>query len=130
NPFFARVQANRVWYHLMGRGLVDPNDDFRASNPPSNPPLLDHLAREFAAGGFRVKPLVRHVMTSRAYQLSASPVEGNETDESHVSRAIVQPLEAEQLLDALSRALGAEVKFNAYPKGLRAGALPAVAPGG
>jgi hypothetical protein len=130
NPFFARAQANRVWFHLVGRGLVDPNDDFRASNPPANPPLLDHLAKEFAAGGFRVKPLVRHVMTSRTYQLSSSPVPGNEADESHFSRALVQPLEAEQLLDALSRSLGAEVKFNGYPRGLRAGALPAVAPGG
>jgi hypothetical protein len=130
NSFFARAQANRIWFHLVGRGLVDPNDDFRASNPPVNPALLDHLAKEFAAGGFRVKPFVRHVMTSRTYQLSSSPVPGNEADESHFSRALVQPLEAEQLLDALSRTLGAEVKFNGYPRGLRAGALPAVAPGG
>ena len=61
-PFFARTQANRVWLHLLGRGLVDPNDDFRATNPPSNPDLLDHLTAEFKANGFRLKPLVRRVL--------------------------------------------------------------------
>ena len=130
NPFFAKAQANRVWFHLTGRGLVDPNDDFRVSNPAANPPLLDHLARAFAAGGFRVKPLVRHVMTSRTYQLASSPVPGNEADDVHGSHALVQPLEAEQLLDALTRALGAGVKFAGYPAGTRAGALPAVAQAG
>jgi hypothetical protein len=127
NPFFSRAQANRIWFHLTGRGLVDPNDDFRVSNPASNPLLLDHLAGAFAAGGFRVKPLVRHVMTSRTYQLASSPVPGNETDETHSSHALVQPLEAEQLLDALIRALDTGVKFTGYPDGTRAGALPAMA---
>lgn len=130
NPFFAKAQANRVWFHLLGRGLVDPNDDFRASNPPANPPLLNHLAAEFAAGGFRLRPLVRHIMTSRTYQLSASSVDGNEMDETHFSRALVKPLTAEQLLDALSEATGSAVKFNGYPAGIRAGSLPAMAQSG
>jgi hypothetical protein len=126
NPFFAKAQANRVWFHLLGRGLVDPNDDFRASNPPSNPELLDHLAAEFRRGGFRLRPLVRHVMTSRVYALSATPNGTNREDETHFSRAIVQPLEAEQLLDAMARALGVPPRFRGYPAGMRAGAVPAM----
>lgn len=125
NPFFARAQANRVWYHLTGRGLVDPNDDFRTSNPASNPPLLDHLAKTFADGGFRLRPLVRHVMTSRTYQLASAPNDSNAGDEAHFARAIVQPLEAEQLLDALTGVLGVPVRFPGYPEGMRAGEVPA-----
>src|SRR5205085_5638391 len=75
NPFFARAQVNRVWLHLMGRGLVDPNDDFRATNPPTNPDLLDWLAKDFAAGGFRLKRTVKAIMTSRVYQLAAAAPE-------------------------------------------------------
>ncbi|HET6573528.1 MAG TPA: DUF1549 and DUF1553 domain-containing protein [Fimbriiglobus sp.] len=125
NPFFARAQVNRVWYHLLGRGLVDPNDDFRTSNPASNPPLLDHLAAVFADGGYRLKPLVRYVMNSRTYQLASSPNNSNAADEAHFARAIVKPLEAEQLLDALTRVIGAPVKFPGYPEGMRAGEVPA-----
>jgi hypothetical protein len=125
NPFFAKAQANRVWFHLTGRGLVDPNDDFRTSNPPSNPPLLDHLAAIFADGGYRLKPLVRHVMTSRTYQLAAAANDTNADDGTHHSRALVRPLEAEQLLDALAGVLGVPVKFPGYPQGLRAGEVPA-----
>src|SRR5207245_4057060 len=72
NPFFARAQVNRVWLHLMGRGLVDPNDDFRATNPPTNPELLDWLAKDFAKGDFRLKRMVKTVMSSRVYQLAAA----------------------------------------------------------
>lgn len=126
NPFFARAQANRIWFHLMGRGLVDPNDDFRTSNPAANPELLDHLAATFARGEYRLRPLIRHIMMSHAYQLDSTPVPGNETDELHGSHALVRPLTAEQLLDALSRAMDRPVKFNGYPMGLRAGALPAL----
>jgi hypothetical protein len=125
NPFFARAQANRVWFHLTGRGLVDPNDDFRTSNPASNPPLLDHLAKVYADGGFRLKPLVRHVMLSRTYQLASSPNDTNAGDEAHFARAIVQPLEAEQLLDALTGVFGVPVRFPGYPEGMRAGEVPA-----
>jgi hypothetical protein len=126
NPFFAKAQANRVWAHLLGKGIVDPIDDFKVANPPTNPELLDHLAKTFADGGYRLKPLVRHVMTSRVYQLSSSPNESNTADESHFSRGLVQPLEAEQLMDAVARAVGAEVKLPGYPKGTRAGEMAAV----
>jgi hypothetical protein len=126
NPFFAQAQANRVWAHLLGRGIVDPIDDFKLTNPASNPELLDHLAKEFAAGGSRLKPLVRHIMTSRTYQLSATPNDTNTDDATHFSRAAVTPLEAEQLLDAVASATGTEIKWPGYPKGTRAGQLAAV----
>ena len=125
NPFFARAQANRIWSHLMARGLVEPNDDFRISNPPTNRALLDHLTREFTAGGYRLKPFVRHVLNSRVYQLSASPNETNAADDLHYSHANVQPLEAEQLLDALANTFAIPVKFPGYPMGMRAGEVPA-----
>jgi hypothetical protein len=126
NPFFARAQVNRVWYHLLGRGIVDPNDDFRASNPPSNGPLLEALAKDFAEHHFDLRHLVRTIMTSRTYQLSAVPNDTNGEDDSHFSRALVRPLQAEQLLDALTQVTGAAVKFNSYPPGLRAGQLAGV----
>lgn len=125
NPFFARAQANRVWAHLLGRGVVDPIDDFKSANPPTNPELLDHLAKQFAAGGYRLKPLIRYVMTSRVYQLSASPNDTNAADETHFSRARVHPLEAEQLMDAVANTLGVELKLPGYPTGTRAGEMAA-----
>jgi hypothetical protein len=126
NPFFAKAQVNRVWLHLTGRGLVDPNDDFRATNPPSNPDLLEYLAGRFAAGGFRLKPLVREVMKSRTYQLAAAaPEKATMGDDAHFAHALVLPLEAEQLLDALSQVAGVPVPFAGYPTGLRANQVPA-----
>ena len=141
NPFFARAQVNRVWLHLMGRGLVDPNDDFRATNPPTNPELLDWLAKDFAKAGFRLKPMVKTIMTSRVYQLASTvrnttPVSGSPDssktrnrlafgDELHHSHATVQPLEAEQLLDALAQVTQVPVRFVSYPVGLRANQVPA-----
>lgn len=126
NPFFARAQANRIWLRLMGRGLVDPNDDFRATNPPANPELLDYLAREFAAGGFRLKRLVRTIMLSQTYQ-RASTLNNSTTmgDDLHHSHATVLPLEAEQLLDALAQVTDVPVRFSGYPLGLRANQIPA-----
>lgn len=126
NPFFAQAQANRVWAHLLGRGIVDPIDDFKLTNPPSNPELLKHLEKEFASGGYRLKPLVRHIMTSRTYQISATPNDTNAADTAHFSHALVQPLEAEQLLDAVASATGSKMKWPGYPTGTRAGELPAV----
>ncbi len=126
NPFFAMAQVNRIWLHLMGRGLVDPNDDFRATNPPTNPELLDWLAKDFAKGGFRLKRMVKTIMLSRTYQLSAT-VRDRTTmgDELHNSHAAVVPLEAEQLLDALAQVTGVPVQFKGYPLGMRANQLPA-----
>jgi hypothetical protein len=126
NAFFARAQVNRIWLHLMGRGLVDPNDDFRATNPPTNPDLLDWLAKDFAAGGFKLKHTVKRIMTSRAYQFAATTrdkaVMG---DDLHHSHALVAPLEAEQLLDAMAQVTGVPVRFSGYPTGLRANQIPA-----
>jgi hypothetical protein len=126
NAFFARAQVNRIWLHLMGRGLVDPNDDFRATNPPTNPALLDHLAGQFASDGFRLKPTVKRIMTSRTYQLAATtPDQSVMGDDLHHSHALVAPLEAEQLLDALAQVTGSSVEFRGYPLGLRANQVPA-----
>lgn len=126
NPFFARTQANRVWYHLFGRGIVEPNDDFRASNPPVNAPLLDALAKDLAAHHFDLRHLIRTIMNSRTYQLSAVPNDTNGDDEANFAHALVRPLQAEQLLDALAQAIGVTPRFPGYPSGTRAGQLPGV----
>ena len=126
NPFFAKAQANRVWLHLTGKGLVDPNDDFRETNPASHPAVLEHLAKVFAENGYRIKPLVRHIMTSRTYQLSSTPNETNASDDVYHSKAAVAPLKAEQLMDALARGLGASFNYTGYPVGTRAGQVVAM----
>jgi hypothetical protein len=131
NPFFARTQVNRVWYHLLGRGIVDPDDDFRASNPPANEPLLEAVSRDFVAHHFDLRHLVRTILRSRTYQLAAVPNDTNRDDETEFSHALVRPLQAEQLLDALSQVTAAPVEFNGQPVGVRAGQLPGVrGPGG
>jgi hypothetical protein len=126
NPYFARAQANRVWFHLMGRGIVDPIDDFRATNPASHPELLDALARDFAASGYRAKPLIRRIMQSRTYQLATATNDTNAGDETNYSHALLRSLSAEQLLDALHQVTGTRAKFLGYPAGVRAGELPGV----
>ena len=128
NPFFARAQVNRVWFHLMGRGIVDPIDDFRATNPPSHPALLDSLAADFANHKFDLRYLIRLIMNSRVYQLSAMPNDSNRDDDLDFSRAYVRRLTAEQLLDCQSAVAGVPVKFNGYPPGLRAAQLPGALP--
>src|SRR6185503_16795951 len=85
NPFFARAQVNRVWFHLMGRGIVDPIDDFRATNPPSHPALLDSLAADFVKHKFDLRYLIRLIMNSRVYQLSAMPNDSNRDDDLNFS---------------------------------------------
>ncbi len=119
SPMFARMQVNRVWFHLLGRGLVDPVDDFRASNPPSHPELLDALARDFAAHGYDLRQLIRTIMASRTYQLAAEPNGTNATDETNNSHAIVRRLTAEQLLDSVSKALAAPLPLEGAPAGTR-----------
>jgi hypothetical protein len=126
NPFFARAQANRVWQHLMGRGIVDPGDDFRDSNPPINPELLDALAKELARSKFDLRQLVRTIMTSRTYQSSATPNDSNRDDESNFSRALVRPLQAEQLFDAIAQVVGSRPRFEGFPTDTRAVQLPGV----
>jgi hypothetical protein len=103
---FARVMANRVWYHLVGQAIVDPVDDFRDSNPPSNPQLLEALADLLTAGGMRVRPLAREILNSHTYQC-ASTSDSEEADgEANFSRARVRLLSAEVLYDAIGQALG------------------------
>jgi hypothetical protein len=124
NPFFARTQVNRAWSYLLGRGIVEPNDDFRLSNPPVNPELLDALAKDFVKSGFNLKHLVRTIMNSRSYQLSVHPNDTNRDDEANFSRGIVRSLQAEQLLDAVASATGVAPRFEGFPAGTRAGQLP------
>ena len=127
NPFFARTQVNRVWSYLLGRGIVEPNDDFRLSNPPVNPELLDALTKDFIAHGFDLKRLIRTIMSSRTYQLSSQPNDTNRDDEANFSRGVVRSLQAEQLLDAIASATLVPQHFDGQPLGTRAGQLPGVA---
>jgi hypothetical protein len=85
NPWFARNTANRVWFWLLGSGIVHKPDDFRSTNPPANPELLDYLAEEFVRSGYDMKQVVRLVLNSRTYQLSSRPNRWNEHDEPHFS---------------------------------------------
>ncbi len=126
NPFFARAQVNRVWSHLLGRGIVDPIDDFRATNPPVNASLLDALAKDFIDHRFDLRHLVRTIMNSRTYQLSAVPNDTNRDDETNFSHAFIRPLQAEVLLDAVAHTLGVPARFNGFPLGTRAVQLPGV----
>jgi hypothetical protein len=123
NPQFSRNVANRVWFHLLGRGIVEPVDDFRDSNPPSNPALLEVLAARFEADGLRLKPFVAWIMKSRTYQLSADPDASNAADESNFSHATLRLGSAEVLLDAISQVLDVPERFPRAPGRLRAAQL-------
>jgi len=120
NPFFAKVIANRVWADLMGRGLVDPVDDLRDTNPPSNPALLAALADDFRKNGHDLKKLIRVIATSHAFALSSTPTDRNVGDTQNYSRRYRQRLRAEVLLDAVSDATGMPESFDAMPAGSRA----------
>ena len=126
NHWFVKSQVNRIWYHIMGRGLVEPVDDLRVTNPPVNPALLEALATDFVDAGFDVRHLVRQIMNSTTYQLSSTPNVTNKEDQQNFSRAIVKRLDAEVLLDAQNQAIGVPAKFNGYELGLRAGQIPGV----
>jgi hypothetical protein len=128
NPLFARAQVNRVWFHLMGRGLVDPVDDFRATNPASHPALLDALAADFTGHGFNLRRLIALIVNSRAYQLSPEPNDTNRDDETHYARAMPRRLTAEQLLDAQHQVLDRPAEFEGHPVGLRAAQLAGGSP--
>ena len=125
-PMFAQSQVNRIWFNLIGRGIVDPIDDFRATNPASHPALLDALAKEFVRSKFSLRHMIRLIMNSRTYQLSSLPNDTNRDDESNFSRALIQRLSAEQLLDAQSQVTGVPLQFTGYPAGMRATQLPGV----
>jgi hypothetical protein len=125
NPFFAKAEVNRLWGHLFGRGIVEPVDDFRASNPPSNAALLDALAEDFAKHGFDRKHILRTMLTSRAYQLSSRSNDFNKNDSKYFSHMKTRLLSAEQLLDAICRVTGIDEKYAGLPAGTRATQLPA-----
>ena len=120
NPWFARNIANRLWAHLMGRGLVEPVDDLRDTNPPSNPQLLDALAKELVVQQFDVKKMLLTITMSKTYQRSSHPNRTNELDEQNYSRALLRPMDAEVLLDAICDVAGIGEKFEGLPSGYRA----------
>ncbi len=124
NPFFAKALVNRYWKHFFGRGIVDPEDDMRVTNPPSNPQLLDALAQNFIQSGFDLKQLIRTICTSTTYQLSAEPNAYNAGDKQSFSRYYPKRLNAEVLLDAIDAVTAATTKFNGLPEGTRAVQLP------
>jgi len=124
NPFFAPALVNRYWKHFFGRGLVDPEDDMRVTNPASNPDLLHALAGDFIAHDFDLKHLVRTICNSQVYQLSAEPNPYNAEDKQNFSRYYPRRLNAEVLLDAINQLTGSTTRFNGMPDGTRAVALP------
>ncbi len=126
NPFFARNLANRFWAYLMGQGLVEPIDDMRSTNPPSNPELLDALAAEIVASKFDLRACLKLILSSRAYQLSSQAVEGNRADLGNRfhARFTIKRLTAEQIADAIDLVTGTREKYAGLPLGTRAIQLP------
>jgi hypothetical protein len=120
NRLFSRNMANRVWAHFFGRGVIDPVDDFRVTNPPSNGPLLEALASRLEELGFDQKRLIREIVLSRTYQCSARTHPGNREDDRYFSHAFVRRLPAVAALDAVSAATGVETRFKGLPPGGRA----------
>lgn len=120
NSLFARNLVNRVWAQFFGRGIVEPVDDVRATNPASNEALLETLARDFVARGWDFRHLVRSIVTSRVYQLSSRAGPRNRSDRQNFSRAYHRRLKAEALLDAVCQATGVPESFNGHPAGTRA----------
>jgi hypothetical protein len=124
NPFFAKSLVNRYWKHFFGRGLVDPEDDMRVTNPASNPELLDALAKDFVDHSFDLKHLCRTICNSTTYQLTAEPNEWNQDDKQNFSRYYPKRLNAEVLLDAIDQVTGTQTNFGGIPVGTRAVQLP------
>jgi hypothetical protein len=120
NPFFARTIVNRVWKHYMGRGFVEEVDDFRVTNPATHPALLDALALDLIRHRYDLRHLMRTILNSRAYQLSAEPNDSNRHDTLNYSHFRIRRLPAETMLDAMSSATGVEERFPGYPPGTRA----------
>lgn len=120
NRWFARNIVNRVWAHYLGRGIVEPVDDFRLTNPPTNPELLDALARHFIDSGFDMHELIRSITASRTYQQSTTPSPMNERDERNYSRALFKRLDAEVVFDMICQVTGIPEKFHGVPAGYRA----------
>jgi len=126
NDYFARSYVNRVWGYLMGVGLIEPIDDIRAGNPPSNPELLDALTEEFIQSGFNVRTLMAKICKSRTYQLEIATNPWNEDDKVNYSHATPKRLPAEVLYDSVYTVTGAKMQIPGVPEGTRAAALPDV----
>ena len=124
NKFFAPALVNRYWKHFFGRGIVDPEDDMRVTNPASNPELLDKLAQKFIASKFDLKDLIRTICRSNIYQLSAEPNDYNRSDKQNYSRYYPKRLNAEVLLDAINVVTNSNTGFGGLPAGTRAVQLP------
>ena len=120
NPGFARAIVNRVWRNFMGRGVVEAEDDLRATNPPTNAPLMDALADEFVRNGYDIKQLIREILLSATYQRSSEPVGVNRADERYFSHYIVRRLPAEPLLDAIAQVTGVPTEYKDITKGTHA----------
>jgi hypothetical protein len=115
NPFFTRAVANRYWAHFFGRGIVDPLDDMRVTNPPSNPELLDALAQNLIDNKYSLKSLIKTICKSRTYQLSSLPNEFNKLDKQTYARYYPKRLAAEVLLDAVCQVTGSPTQFPGLP---------------
>jgi hypothetical protein len=124
NEYFSGAIVNRIWRHYLGVGLVEPVDDLRASNPPSNPELWQALQRELVSHHYDLKHLMRLILTSRTYQLSSATRPGNKTDARFYSHYYARRLPAEVLLDVLSQSTETPEEFPGYPKGIRAVQMP------
>jgi hypothetical protein len=120
NPWFAKNLANRVWAHFLGAGIIDPPDDVRVTNPPTNPKLLDELGTKMIAYKYDLRQLVRDICNSYTYQMSTQPREPENNDARNFSHAQVRRLTSEQMLDAIVKVTGNDVKFANLPKGARA----------
>jgi len=128
NPFFARTISNRIWRRYFDRGIVEPVDDFRVTNPPSDADLLNALAADFIAHGFSIKHLERTILNSRAYQLSSLPNDSNRHDAVNYSRYYLKRMSAEELMDAIVQVTGVEERFTGWAPGTRAMQIPHGAP--
>ncbi len=126
NPYFAKSYVNRLWGYLTGRGIIEPLDDIRAGNPPSNPELLDYLTSEFTKNNFDTRHIIRLICKSRTYQLSVATNRWNEDDQINFSHARARRLPAEVLYDAIYRTTGATSHVPGVAPGIRAAALPDV----
>jgi hypothetical protein len=120
NPYFARAAVNRIWRELMGRGLVEPIDDHRATNPATHPELLDALARDFVEHGFDVRHTIQTIVASETYRRSSRSVRGNASDDRFYSKALVRPLPAHVLVDAVVKVTGVPEKLGDLPPGTAA----------
>ncbi len=120
NPYFAKAIVNRLWKRMMGRGLVEPVDDFRDTNPATHPALLDKLAEDFAANDYSLRHTLRVIASSTTYARSANATAQNKDDDRFYSHAARRPLEPEVLADAISDALGVAGKYGDEPDGTRA----------